>query len=62
MNAWLRICALLAVPAVVVAWSAGFAADLAGQPLAWHARDWLTRLWTLWTAAWVHPSPGSLAG
>ena len=62
MKAWLRIGAALAVPAAAVAWSAGLAPDLVSQPLAWRAQDWMARPWTLWTAAWVHPSAGSLIG
>jgi hypothetical protein len=62
VRAWLRICAALALPGAAVAWSAGLVPNLASQPLAWHAQDWLARPWTLWTAAWVHPSAGSLVG
>lgn len=36
--------------------------DFALHPLAWEAAHGLGRPWTLWTAAWVHTSIGSLTG
>lgn len=65
MRAWLAICAVLGVGAAAVAWGHGFASpfeELASEPLAWQAARWTTHPWTLWTAAWLHVSPGSLAG
>ncbi len=62
MKAWLRICGLLAIGAAAVAWGAGVAPDLGGQPLAWQRDAWMGRPWTLWTSAWVHASGGSLVG
>ena len=62
MKAWLRICGLLAIGAAAVAWSAGVAPDIGGQPLAWRADRWLGRPWTLWTSAWVHATEASFLG
>jgi len=36
--------------------------DLGLGPLAWDAAQWTRHPWTLWTAAWVHTSAGSLSG
>jgi hypothetical protein len=65
LKAWLAVCALLAGGSAAVAWTSGMAApaqDLAAHPLAWHAAGWVMQPWTLWTAAWVHTSPGNLGG
>jgi membrane associated rhomboid family serine protease len=65
LKAWLSLCAVLAGGAAAVAWTHGLASpfdDFAGQPLAWRADAWAAHPWTLWTAAWVHTSLGSLAG
>lgn len=62
MNAWLRVCGLLAIGSAAVAFGGGFAGGAAAHPLAWQADHWLARPWTLWTAAWVHPSAGCLLG
>lgn len=65
MRAWLAICALLGGGAAVVAWSDGLASPferIDAVPLAWNASSWASHPWTLWTAAWVHTSAGSLAG
>ena len=65
MKAWLAICALLSGGAAAVAWSQGLASpfeDAATELLAWNAASWASHPWTLWTAAWVHTSAGSLAG
>ncbi|RYF38358.1 MAG: hypothetical protein EOO25_17365 [Comamonadaceae bacterium] len=62
MNAWLRVCGLLAIGSAAVAFGGGFANGPQAHPLAWQADAWLSRPWTLWTAAWVHPSAGSLLG
>jgi hypothetical protein len=63
VKAWLAICALLGGGAAAVAWALGLASpfqEIAGDPLAWHAVSWHVHPWTLWTAAWVHTSAGSL--
>jgi hypothetical protein len=65
LRAWLGACALLGGGSVVIAWLSGAAlplSDYSGHPLAWDARDWLVRPWTLWTSAWVHTSMGNLGG
>jgi hypothetical protein len=65
LKAWLAICAVLGGGAAAVAWTQGLASpfdDLAGQPLAWRAASWASHPASLWTAAWVHTSLGSLAG
>lgn len=62
MNAWLRVCGLLAIGSAAVALGSGFAPGPASHPLAWQAGIWPARPWTLWTAAWVHASAGSLLG
>lgn len=65
MRGWLAICALLGGGAVAVAAAAGLVSpvqDLSVEPLAWNAAHWLRQPWTLWTAAWVHTSAGSLGG
>jgi hypothetical protein len=65
LRAWLAVCALLAGGSAAVAWTSGIvtpAGELATHPLAWDAAGWLTRPWTLWTAAWVHTSAGNLGG
>jgi len=65
LRAWLSICALLGGGSAAVAWTSGVVAparDLSAHPLAWNAVGWVLRPWTLWTAAWVHTSAGSLAG
>lgn len=60
--AWLKVCASLGLGAAAVSWTLRLAAPDAGQAMAWTAAHWLSRPWTLWTAAWVHSSAGSLAG
>jgi len=62
LTAWLRLCGLLAIGAAAVAFGSGFAPQTGMHPLAWQADTWLARPWTLWTAAWVHASAGSLVG
>lgn len=65
MRAWLGVCGLLAAGAAAVAWLWGVVEPtraLSVHPLAWEAARWLARPWTLWTAAWVHTSGGSLGG
>ena len=62
MRAWLRLCGLLAIGSAAVAFGSGFAAQPGTHPLAWQAGSWPARPWTLWTAAWVHASAGSLLG
>ena len=62
MKAWLRLCGLLAIGSAAVAFGSGFAPHTGMHPLAWQADAWLARPWTLWTAAWVHASAGSLLG
>ena len=62
-GAWLIACGLLGGGAVLVGapdllW---LARDNAPHPLAWDAVGWVLRPWTLWTAAWVPDSAGSLA-
>lgn len=48
--------------AVALAWC-GMATSLQDlEPLAWNAQSWYRQPWTLWTAAWVHTSLGSLGG
>jgi membrane associated rhomboid family serine protease len=62
---WLRWGAILGGDAAALAWTQGLASPfdgLASQPLAWRAAGWMAQPWTLWTAAWVHTSLGSLAG
>ena len=63
MKAWLALCGLVGGGAAAVAWIHGLASpwhEIADDPLAWHAVSWHLRPWTLWTAAWVHTSAGSL--
>jgi hypothetical protein len=65
VKAWLAICAVLGGGAAVVAWSQGLASPLESltpESLEWNATWWVVHPWTLWTAAWVHTSAGSLAG
>jgi membrane associated rhomboid family serine protease len=65
LRAWLAVCALLAGGSAAVAWTSGIVTpgeNLPLHPLAWDAAGWLTRPWTLWTAAWVHTSAGNLGG
>ena len=65
MRAWLGVCALLAAGSAAVAWTSGIvppAQALSAHPLAWDSVGWVLRPWTLWTAAWVHTSAGSLGG
>jgi membrane associated rhomboid family serine protease len=65
LKAWLGACALLAGGSAAVAWTFGIsppASGFAQDPLAWHSLGWVSRPWTLWTSAWIHTSPGSLAG
>ena len=65
MRAWLGVCGLLAAGAAAVAWLWGVVEptrELSVHPLAWEAARWIARPWTLWTAAWVHTSGGSLGG
>ena len=64
MKAWLAVCGVLGGGAAAVAWAYGVASpfDLADEPLVWHALSWPAHPWTLWTAAWVHTSAGSLTG
>ena len=65
MKGWLAICALLGGGAVAVAAVGGLVSplqDLSQHPLAWSAAQWQQHPWTLWTAAWVHTSAGSLGG
>ena len=65
MRAWPALCTLLGGGAAAVA-----AATRLGPPsphvaaiwLAWDALGWPREPWTLWTAAWVHSSGGSLGG
>lgn len=64
-RAWLMACALLGAGALAVAAAGRLAPELqqaTRHPLAWDAVGWVLRPWTLWTAAWVHDSAGSLAG
>ncbi|MEP6790886.1 MAG: hypothetical protein ABI907_05920 [Ramlibacter sp.] len=65
LHAWEGACALLGALALGVA-AIGLLApplqDPAAHPLAWDAVGWVLRPWTLWTAAWVPGSAGSLAG
>lgn len=58
------MCGVLGGGAAAVAWTQGLAApfDVASEPLAWQAAAWPAHPWTLWTAAWVHTSAGSLTG
>jgi hypothetical protein len=63
LKAWLALCGLLGGGAAAVAWIHGLAspwAEIAADSLAWHALSWHAHPWTLWTAAWVHTSAGSL--
>jgi hypothetical protein len=65
LKTWVAVCALLAGGSAAVAWAPGLsppAAGFDGHPLAWDAASWPKHPWTLWTAAWVHTSIGSLAG
>ncbi len=64
MKAWAAVCGVLGGGAAAAAWTQGLASpfDVAGEPLAWQAVAWPTHPWTLWTAAWVHTSAGSLGG
>ncbi len=64
MKAWLGACVLLGGGAALGVWATGFVPPLqsaAVHPLAWDAVHWVTRPWTLWTAAWVHTSAGNFA-
>lgn len=64
MKPWPAVCGVLGAGAAIVAWTQGLASpfDPAGEPLAWEASSWILHPWTLWTAAWVHTSYGSLTG
>ena len=65
MRAWLAVCGVLAGGSVAVAWASAVVPamhPLTVHPLAWDALDWPRSPWTLWTAAWVHTSAGSLVG
>ena len=55
LNAWAAAGALLAVGAVLAWW-------LPAPWIDWQPRLALTQPWRLWTAAFVHWSPGHLAG
>jgi hypothetical protein len=64
LKAWAAVCGVLGGGAAAVAWTQGLASpfDLSDEPLVWHALSWPAQPWTLWTAAWVHTSVGSLGG
>lgn len=65
MNPWVAACAVLGTGAALTSAFFGLVPpfhDVAVEPLAWHAGSWIHQPWTLWTAAWVHTSGGSLAG
>jgi membrane associated rhomboid family serine protease len=64
LKAWPAVCGVLGGGAAAVAWTQGLASpfDLSHEPLVWHALSWPAQPWTLWTAAWVHTSVGSLGG
>ncbi|MEO7548764.1 MAG: hypothetical protein ABIT82_10105 [Ramlibacter sp.] len=62
MKAWLRVAGLLAIGSAAVSWASGFALGPGSHSFAWQADGWPARPWTLWTAAWVHGSAGSLLG
>jgi hypothetical protein len=59
MRPWLATCLLLAAGSL--AFSLALGARTAPL-LAWSAEAWTLRPWTLWTAAWVPASAGSVAG
>jgi hypothetical protein len=62
LKAWFAVCALIAAGSVVAAAFPGGQETTGAQLhlLAWDLVDWTARPWTLWTAAWVSSSDGSL--
>jgi hypothetical protein len=62
LRAWFAVCALIAGGSLLAAAFPG-GQEMAGAQLhllAWDPAHWTARPWTLWTAAWVSSSDGSL--
>ncbi|MBL0918872.1 MAG: hypothetical protein IBJ14_09220 [Hydrogenophaga sp.] len=57
-RAWLLLCVLHGVASMLMWW----AREPAVQALTWHADDWPSHAWTLWTSAWVHLNTPHLIG
>lgn len=62
MRAWFAVCALIAGGSLLAAAFPGGQETTGGllHWLAWDSVHWTARPWTLWTAAWVSSSDGSL--
>jgi hypothetical protein len=62
LRAWFGACALIAGGSLLAAAVPGSHETTGGllHFLAWDPSRWMTRPWTLWTAAWVSTSDGSL--
>ena len=55
---WLLLCALHGVASMLLWWASKGLVDR----LTWHAMDWRSQPWTLWTTAWVHMNTPHLIG
>jgi hypothetical protein len=62
LKAWFAACALIAGGSLLAAAFPGSQESTGGQLhfLVWDAVSWALRPWTLWTAAWISASDGSL--